>query len=126
MPVKNWKIIFSIILSSLVLFNTLRVSLTYAYYNLDTKGFIEAFCENKDKPELACNGKCHLKKVLETPNKKGNEPIQISQIKDLILYIENLSSYSFKSEIAFKKQYTSYLNLYSFRVSDIIFHPPKG
>ena len=60
---KTSVILFSYLLSTLILYNSLRVTFTYAYYELDPVGFIEKLCENKDKPELQCNGKCHLKKV---------------------------------------------------------------
>jgi len=67
-------IIISVVLSSLILFSSLRVSFTYAYYELDPIGFIENLCENKDKPELACNGKCQLKKVAEDNSENQQIP----------------------------------------------------
>ena len=33
----------------------------------------EKYCENKDKPELHCNGKCHLKKEIAKKVKSNNE-----------------------------------------------------
>lgn len=41
----------------------MKNSILYAVYEYDTKLFVEAFCENKDKPELHCNGKCQLAKM---------------------------------------------------------------
>ena len=73
-------IIISIVLSTLILFSTTRVSVTYAYYELDPIGFIENLCKNKDKPELACNGKCHLKKVTENSSDKQNSPVKRSRV----------------------------------------------
>ncbi|MCI2228597.1 hypothetical protein MC378_05415 [Polaribacter sp. MSW13] len=123
---KNWKIIFAITLSALVLYNTLRVSIVYAYFNLDTKGFIEAFCENKDKPELACNGKCHLKKITNSSNNNENPPIQLIDLKDILLYNNVPLSYTFNKIKDFKKPYSSYLNLYTYHITNNCFHPPKG
>lgn len=31
-----------------------------AYYELNIDYIIETYCINKEKPELKCNGKCHL------------------------------------------------------------------
>ena len=61
------------------------MTLTYAYYNLDTVGFIEKLCENKDKPELQCNGKCHLKKVVEN-NTNNDKYFFNSNVLSVIFY----------------------------------------
>ncbi|SDS40118.1 NLPA lipoprotein [Polaribacter sp. KT25b] len=122
---KNWKVILSIIFSTLILYNSLRVSITYLYYNLDTKGFIEAYCENKDKPELQCNGKCHLKKVTKTTDEEKNQPIQLIDFKDILLYNQNISSHEIDTNIFQTKSNFFYLNLYNFRLLDSYFHPPN-
>lgn len=62
----------------------------------------EEFCENKDKPKLECNGKCHLSKVLANqPTEEDEESstfplleyplgkVECITVKDFIL---NLSS----------------------------------
>ena len=123
---KNWKIIFPILFSTLILYNSLRVSITYIYYNLDTAGFIEAYCENKDKPALHCDGKCHLKKVIKTTDEEKNQPIQLTDFKDLLLYSEKVSSFHLTK---FTDQNTStfqYLNLYHFKLLAACFHPPNA
>jgi hypothetical protein len=33
-------------------------------FYINQKEVILSFCENKDKPKLNCEGKCHLKKIL--------------------------------------------------------------
>lgn len=45
-------------------------------------------CENKDKPEMKCNGKCHLnKKLKEQDKKEQNLPPQI-KLKEQNLFFE--------------------------------------
>jgi len=124
--VKNWKLIFSIAFSTLILYNSLRVSITYIYYNIDTDGFIEVFCENKDKPELECNGKCHLKKITKTVNHEKNTPIELIDFKDIILYKQNITSILFNKNIYQNKPTFQYLNLYSFKLLTTYFHPPNA
>jgi hypothetical protein len=47
-------------------------------------------CENKDKPEMKCNGKCHLnKKLKEQETKEQNLPPQI-KLKEQNLYFEQM------------------------------------
>jgi hypothetical protein len=38
----------------------------YANYNYISK----VLCENKNKPQMHCNGKCHLKKTIEKASKE--------------------------------------------------------
>ncbi|CAH8283212.1 hypothetical protein EV196_102183 [Mariniflexile fucanivorans] len=110
----------------LILFNSTRVSFTYAYYELDKMGFIENLCENKDKPELQCNGKCHLKKVAESQSKEQKTPESIIDFKELLLYPSPISEFVFTNKIECKKQHFSYyFNLYSFSDIEGCFRPPR-
>lgn len=123
---KIGSIILSFILSTLILFSSLRVSFTYAYYELDPVGFIERLCENKDKPELQCNGKCHLKKIAESSSENQQEPAKFISLKEITLFvIENLSV-DFSSFKESEKNLSSYHNLYAFHSIYIIDHPPKA
>ena len=117
--------IISITLAIIILLNSLHVTFTYAYYYLDPIDFIEKLCENKDKPELQCNGKCHLKKVAENKsNDKQNFPIKID-FKRIVLYTINQLEYKLATiklkntaDLKYNNLYT-YLSVYSF------YHPPK-
>jgi len=123
--VKISTIITSIILGSLILFNSLRVSFTYAYYEIDPIGFIEKLCENKDKPELQCNGKCHLKKVTESSSKESNKPTRLIGFKEILLYSEKPFEYSFNKVFIQKKASSEYVNLYNYLNLQNCFHPPQ-
>lgn len=118
--------IFSVVLTTLLLFNSTRVTITYAYYNLDPIGFIETLCENQDKPDLKCNGKCHLKKVAKSQDKEQNTPESIIDFKELILYSNAFETIVFNQKKYIKKQNpTIYKNLYSFSNLNDCFHPPQ-
>ncbi len=119
-------IILSIILATLILFNSLRVALTYTYYELDPIGFIENLCENKDQPELQCNGKCHLNKVSKSQNKEQKTPESIIDFKEIILYPNPVVDVILSDKDYTKKQGSiAYQNLYSFNTSNDCFHPPR-
>lgn len=116
----------SILLAALILSNSLRVSITYAYYKLDPVGFIEALCENKDKPELQCNGKCHLKKVAESQDNNEKTPESIVDFKELMLVSYPKEDIKQIAEFVLKRQSpNSYNNLYSFLNTVDWFHPPR-
>ncbi|GAL89565.1 hypothetical protein [Jejuia pallidilutea] len=115
-----------VFLSALILINSIKVSLTYGYYELDPIGFIEKLCENKDQPELQCNGKCHLKKVAKSQDNKQNTPESIIDFKEITLYPSHNSEFVFPKIIYNKKPASiSYKNLYSFINTYSFFHPPR-
>jgi len=119
--------IISILLAALILSNSLRVSITFAYYKLDPVGFIEALCENKDKPELQCNGKCHLKKVAESQDSNKKTPENIVDFKELILVSYPKEDFKLCIISSSKKQLPNhYNNLYSYLNIVDWFHPPKA
>ena len=64
----------------------------YVYYSLDREGFIEQLCENKDKPELNCNGKCMLMQMLRA-QAEDDEPMPVIGWEDvLVFFMERLST----------------------------------
>ena len=86
-------------------------------------------CENKDKPKLQCNGKCHLMKELakaaetEKPissDKKGYSPIQE------ILFFKEISSFKIVACSCSKqeKNKSTYLDLYSYLKINSVFYLP--
>jgi len=123
---KTSKYIFAISLTILLLINSTRVSLTYAYYNMDTVTFIETFCINQDKPELKCNGKCHLKKIAKTQDKEQKTPENIIDFKVFVFYTNPIEAFVFTKTTDSKKHHTiAYQNLYSFNKINDCFHPPQ-
>lgn len=86
-------------------------------------------CENKAKPEMKCNGKCHLMKELAKASDNENP---ISQDKKAmhhefeILFFEKFASleitnlnFSIQKEVRVK-----YSDLYFHESTTTIFHPP--
>lgn len=122
---KNWILTLSLGLSFLIILHTLKVSLTFMYYYLNTNSFIEMFCENKDKPELQCNGQCHLKTVSESSDDKSNSPNPFN-LEDLQLFNQKISSYESYTEFFISEKISYfYLNLYRFSYTKSCFHPPQ-
>lgn len=83
------------------------------------------FCENKSKPKLHCNGKCHLKKQLKEQEKQESSSKGLSKNLDesqfcseydntvlpRFIYISNLANWT-------------YLNGETNNASCSVFHPP--
>ncbi|WP_147323409.1 hypothetical protein [Chitinophaga silvatica] len=81
-------------------------------------------CENRDKPQLHCNGKCHLKKELEkdTQQEKSNSN---SKEKFEVMFVENVPVFE---SISFEEHTTKFAG-YQDPIFIIpvfsIFHPPQ-
>ncbi|SDF08732.1 hypothetical protein SAMN05421855_105135 [Ulvibacter litoralis] len=107
------------------MFNTLRVPFTFIYYELDPVGFIENLCVNQDKPELQCNGKCHLKKV--TQSAEDDKTTNKTSSFEVLLFHQPLIDYKIVTSLTPQKRaFFSYINLYNFKYKISCFHPPQG
>ena len=87
-------------------------------------------CENKDKPELNCCGKCHLKKELASAS-EGEKPINSDKKDNSKQEVEVLFFQDIKSLVAeqiYFQNTTSindnYSNLYFHLSGCSVFHPP--
>lgn len=91
---------------------------------------VNTLCENRDKPELECNGKCHLSKELakeagadDTNPQNKTSKTEIPQI----IISELIQEYVFVSENDFPSSEKSGYkpNLNSFLFISRILHPPQ-
>lgn len=94
------------------------------------------FCVNKDKPEMQCDGKCHLAKKLETEpsytvevnkrSKKVPVPQEKLRIQEEVLFITDFSLELPKSPPFFSKPGDFYQALFSDKHIAQIEHPPTA
>jgi hypothetical protein len=85
-------------------------------------------CENKAKPEMHCNGKCHLMKELAkaAEEQKQQSGKKSAQQESEVLFCQVLNDFSFSQPILIPiiKNETAYSNLYSHNTAVSFFHPP--
>lgn len=85
-------------------------------------------CENKAKPEMHCNGKCHLAKELAkaSENEKPLSEKKSGQAETEVLFLEPIASFHFSSQLTLIKtaNITEYRNGYSHLDVASVFHPP--
>ncbi len=97
-------------------------------YALNYDYISNELCENKEKPELKCNGKCHLMKSLAdaTESENAKFPIEKKQHNSIeILFLEPISSFQFKLPIVTsQKNNFFYTTNYSRITSSTFFRPP--
>ena len=110
-----------------ITFYSLRLSVTFFHYAFFNETFTEMYCENIDKPEMNCNGKCHLMEELDNENSDSHAFYLNKNLHENIsLYVVGFAnllnpSHAFNLEIEAKEAPN---NLYQFIFSDFIFHPP--
>lgn len=120
----NRKYFVLVFVSLLVLKSFFNLLLTTFYY-VDKELFIEKFCENIDKPELECNGKCKLKKIAENTSNKEKTPQYSFDVKQLTFLAEELINMKFFNDSNIEKKCFFYLNNYFFISEYLIDYPPK-
>lgn len=96
-----------------------------SYYLLNKDFIIEEYCENKNEPQLKCEGTCFLKKGLE--KNEANDKEQAETVKSIEIPSFLISSYLqekplFTWRINFLKPYHS---SYYYLCGETPFHPPK-
>lgn len=110
-----------------MLTSILKSTVIMTVYNLDKDAFVTLFCENTDKPQMHCDGKCALSKVQDeqqetdvtkTLKKVQLEVINIVQLLDFELFLNISSTESNKQPLP------SYDGLYYFELQNATFRPP--
>lgn len=87
------KFFISIFLISTILLQSLSSMITVVAYEINKEYITKTFCENKDKPSLHCDGKCHLMKQINELQKKENAPQNnIKEKMEMQLFSESKSS----------------------------------
>lgn len=98
-------------------------------YVLNYDYIVKELCENKAKPEMQCNGKCHLMKELAKAS-ENDGPVssdkKSSHSESELLFLENTAALEFVT-LTFPIQNqvnAAYSDLYFHQNSDTAFHPP--
>jgi hypothetical protein len=98
-------------------------------YLVQYKYYVEVLCENKNKPELKCNGKCHLAKELKTVEEDPEKPELPQRFKDKtedIFLVHHSSNFIFSESTYDTNSYSNYNPPFlSFCFKKKIFQPPE-
>ncbi|WP_232735209.1 hypothetical protein [Flavobacterium sp. 5] len=116
--------IFIIVLMMLIkpIFPVVEYIVNYDYIS-------KVLCENKAKPMMHCNGKCHLMKELakasDAENPKSSDKKGTTQLTE-VLFFEEIKSFKINTIYSSntKKNNQHYSDLYFYLNSDPVFRPP--
>lgn len=90
---------------------------TIAYYQINKEYITRVLCENRDKPQLHCNGKCYLAKKLKEQKDKQDQQTseQVQNIPVLQLFASPVAFFDFfatrftpKEQLAFSYRLATY------------------
>jgi hypothetical protein len=117
----------AIVLTMIFGFMLLKPAIPYMEYIVRKDFIIENFCINKDKKEMKCNGKCHLKEqVMEETSRSPKKDLPFppqenkNEWRDYLMG-QNPINRLFQLHIIIKTDYSSD---YTFEYIQSIFHPP--
>jgi hypothetical protein len=116
--------IIAILLAAAFMLQSASKLIILAHYSINKEYISKNLCENKQKPKMHCNGKCHLKKQLQKEDKKENSTPAASKDKaDFQLFAVKRSVIVFKQSLQDQPETPFLLNIYSAPLSRI-FRPP--
>ncbi|MFI5253200.1 MAG: hypothetical protein ACHQQQ_12310 [Bacteroidota bacterium] len=123
----NVKQLTNILLALSILLQSFSSLILIAGYEINKAYITNTFCENKDKPMMHCDGKCHLKKELKEEQEKSQSPPSLlKDKKEITQFSEAISEFLFNGN----HRLSSISPLEShFPAEDfhpLIFHPPAA
>lgn len=107
-----------------------KPAIPFLEYVINYDYIVKELCENKEKPALKCNGKCHLAKQLakaaEDEKSTSSDKKQNVKQEIEIMFCLEFKSIAFTKNAVFttKNIDSDYQNLYASTAIQSIFHPP--
>lgn len=112
----------TIVILVLFCYSELRPLLPYLDYYINYEYISEVLCINKEKPKLACNGKCYLgqqlKKVEKSDKQEKNLPPFSLERMPIVL-----CSYEFTKCILYNTSSQKHVDTYHFSIKDNTISP---
>lgn len=99
----------------------------YAEFKANQKYIAATLCENRDKPQMHCEGKCFLMKKLKEAQEKEKKQEEASQKKGIqdVFILTSSIALSFY-EVSPKKTKPAFILFRLPKVSTEILHPPPA
>lgn len=99
-----------------------------AHYQINKKLYIEQLCENKDKPEMNCNGYCVLSQQLKNTEAREEVPgipLGLQEVKEIEPFtLSNINKLNFSRTLKRTAVFSYFINHYRFFfIKDLIIPP---
>lgn len=119
------KKLFVILSITGILLQTLYSSIILVNYQLNKEYIAKNLCENKNKPKMHCNGKCHLKKQLANQQKQDNIPFKNLKEKLEIQVCSPIPKHDFSEFVSKNEAYFNHSFFIPKATLSSVFHPPQ-
>jgi hypothetical protein len=121
------KRVLPVILTMSFLLQSFTYLVIFADYQINKDYISKNLCENRDKPEMKCNGKCQLCKKLKAEDKKENKGLPTQKnVKQIVLFSIKKSKYNFSLPGLSSANSYTYTACISSLHKIAVFHPPLG
>ena len=107
-----------------VLLQTAEKIIVITGYEINKEYIAKNLCENIDKLQMHCNGKCHLNKQLRETEKKEKTPLNTGKEKNEIQFFYEASLLEPATISTVKKFISYYLLKETSTMLSSVFHPP--
>lgn len=121
------KATYHIVLIFVILLSGMNYSLIHTYFLINRADIAAAYCKNKEKPELACNGACKLDSMLAEAKEKQEEKEQL-YVEEFQLNYTVIDKNSFYPKLFFIREATLISKFAFFKAIETsldFFHPPR-
>lgn len=116
----------SILLTVLYAVTLLQAYMPHVNYWINRNYIISELCENRDRPEMDCNGRCHLKKQIETSSEQQERGSAITEVQLMVEFVQPLFVLEIKPIIdQANVKYGNHTVEPVVGFSPSIFHPPQ-
>lgn len=102
---------------------TFQKELIFADYFLDTESYA-ALCENKEAPELKCEGKCQMAKKMEDTDQKDKQAPDRTKSVDITLFVQQFTEVETEQPAPHEKKFAHFSLTETAGISGSVFRPP--
>ncbi|MCE9538498.1 MAG: hypothetical protein K8R85_04665 [Bacteroidetes bacterium] len=115
----------SILLLTGILLQTFSKVVIFVNYEINKEYITKKYCENKNKPKMHCNGKCHMVKQLNEEDKKENSPLNNLKEKfEVQLFSQDRKTTLFEIYLTGENTFSAFQLSKTSNPSFSVFHPP--
>ena len=98
----------------------------FVYFETNLNEIVEKYCINKNKPQLQCNGQCHLAKQLQPDSSSEIAQVEYNlQSAFFPVYFQNVENFTFKVNLSDATTHLfGYHDTYQYLLYSAIEYPP--
>ena len=111
-------------LISIVMLSSMDIAFSLASFKFYQKNITKTICINKDKPQLKCNGKCALSKVMKKRQQDEKKNTDLNLVEKQMIFLNVLLFPSLKRASIVESEPFKKIEFLVLILPVVIFHPP--